>query len=314
MIRLIGLGVLASFFFSGTFVLNQWMDMVGGHWFWTAALRFGFVFILLTIFIVLRYGVIKIRNSAACFYRHWCFWILSGGVGFGCFYCALCFAASYAPGWVVATTWQSTILATPLVLRLMGKKVPGKGVVFALVVFAGIVLVNLNEFTVLSIKIAGGVLPVMIAAICYPFGNSLCGFAKNGDHPSVPHIKDKVMDNTLCRVWMMTVGALPVLVIPWLIVQPYPPSIEQLFGTACLAITGGIIATTIFLYARHTAENSFEIVAVDSTQAFQVPFALLIGYFLIGGSIPTIIEIVGLVFVTVGITCYLFFNPINSKS
>ena len=48
--------------------------------------------------------------------KHWKFWIIAGSIGFGGFYALLCFSADHAPGWVVATTWQLTIIATLVVL------------------------------------------------------------------------------------------------------------------------------------------------------------------------------------------------------
>ena len=42
MLRLITYGLLAAFFFSSTFVLNRAMSLGGGHWVWSAALRYGY--------------------------------------------------------------------------------------------------------------------------------------------------------------------------------------------------------------------------------------------------------------------------------
>ena len=40
MIRLILLGVLSGAFFSSTFILNEVMSVSGGHWLWSASLRY----------------------------------------------------------------------------------------------------------------------------------------------------------------------------------------------------------------------------------------------------------------------------------
>lgn len=304
MFRSVSLGVVAAFFFSSTFVLNRWMSVEGGHWFWTAALRYGYVFILLTAFVGLWYGISVLRASLACVHHYWRFWIFSGGVGFACFYSTLCFAANYAPGWVIATTWQSTILASPLVLFLLGKSVPIRGVLFTSVTFVGIVLVNASEFPGLSLRLAGGVVPVMIAAICYPLGNTLCRFAQNGGHARVPHIHDAVMQNTFCIVWMMTAGALPVLAVLGLLVQPPPPTTQQLVSTVYVAISTGIVATTIFLYARNNAKSAFGIAAVDATQAGEVLFAFFIEYLFLNGRPPSYIGIAGLTLVVGGLVFY----------
>ena len=52
MIRLILLGLLSGAFFSSTFVLNELMSAAGGHWFWSASLRYVFMLLLLMTVIV----------------------------------------------------------------------------------------------------------------------------------------------------------------------------------------------------------------------------------------------------------------------
>jgi hypothetical protein len=39
-------------------------------------------------------------------------------IGFGGFYALICFSADYSPSWVIATTWQFTIIASLFVLML----------------------------------------------------------------------------------------------------------------------------------------------------------------------------------------------------
>ncbi len=43
MARLILLGAMAALFFSSTFVLNRAMSLDGGHWVWSASLRYAFM-------------------------------------------------------------------------------------------------------------------------------------------------------------------------------------------------------------------------------------------------------------------------------
>ena len=40
MLKLLGIGILAAFFFSSTFVLNRAMSLSGGFWVWSASLRY----------------------------------------------------------------------------------------------------------------------------------------------------------------------------------------------------------------------------------------------------------------------------------
>ena len=124
MLRLLSLGLLAALFFSSTFILNRSMSLGGGHWFWSAALRFGWMWLILVGWMTLWRGPLHLARLARLFFDHILFWICAGSIGFGVFYAGICFSASYTPAWVVATTWQATILATPLVLLLFGRRVP----------------------------------------------------------------------------------------------------------------------------------------------------------------------------------------------
>ena len=115
MTRLIGIGVLAALFFSSTFVLNRAMSLDGGSWVWSASLRYGWMtlFLIVGMLVTGRRGIL--RNVFVLFRQFWRFWLLAGTVAFGIFYAGISFAASYAPSWVVATTWQLTILALSLI-------------------------------------------------------------------------------------------------------------------------------------------------------------------------------------------------------
>jgi len=51
MLRLVLTGILAALFFSSTFVLNRAMSLDGGHWLWTASLRYVWMLLLLCIWL-----------------------------------------------------------------------------------------------------------------------------------------------------------------------------------------------------------------------------------------------------------------------
>ncbi len=51
MLRLVLTGILAALFFSSTFVLNRAMSLEGGHWLWTASLRYVWMLLLLCIWL-----------------------------------------------------------------------------------------------------------------------------------------------------------------------------------------------------------------------------------------------------------------------
>ena len=52
MVKLILLGLLAGAFFSSTFILNELMSNAGGHWFWSASLRYIFMWLIITAIII----------------------------------------------------------------------------------------------------------------------------------------------------------------------------------------------------------------------------------------------------------------------
>ncbi len=146
-------------------MLNRALSLSGGHWAWNAALRYVYLAPLRAGWLVLRGGWARLRAALRLFRRRLGFWTLAGGVGFGVFYLGICFAADHAPGWVVATTWQSTILATPLVLRGFGGRVPARGLAF-MGIFVGILVINARTAVggVAPGTVLAGVLPVLVAA------------------------------------------------------------------------------------------------------------------------------------------------------
>ncbi|MCX6049264.1 MAG: multidrug resistance efflux transporter family protein [Chloroflexi bacterium] len=306
MLRLLALGILSALFFSSTFILNRAMSLAGGHWVWTASLRYGYMGLFLCLWLILTGKARLLREVSAIFRQHWRFWIMSGSIGFGLFYAAITFSAAYAAGWVVAATWQITLLATPVVLWFLGRRVPTKGILFSLLIFIGIVLVNVEHATKTSWHdvLLGG-LPVLVAAFAYPFGNQMVWEARQGGHAWLPHIDHPALENTVVRVLLMTLGSLPVWLILLLVTQPPPPPNEQLLNTALVALCSGLIATSIFLYARHLAVNAYELAAVDATQSTEVLFSLLGEILLLHGAWPGALGLAGIGLTVLGLVLYL---------
>jgi drug/metabolite transporter (DMT)-like permease len=121
------------------------MSLEGGHWVWSAALRYFWMTALFDHRPTDDWARRLLRDALRLFRKHWRFWLVAGTIGFGVFYAGVTFAASFAPGWVVATTWQITVLASPLVLLAYGRRVPLRGVAFHALIFLGIVLVNVGQ-------------------------------------------------------------------------------------------------------------------------------------------------------------------------
>jgi drug/metabolite transporter (DMT)-like permease len=306
MARLIALGTLAALFFSSTFILNRAMSLQGGHWVWTASLRFGFMLIFLILLILLTKGRKALVEVREVFLEHLAFWVLAGSIGFGAFYALITFSSRYATGWVVATTWQTTILATPIVLAFFGRKVPRKGLLFTGLIFVGILLVNLEHAKSAHLReFLFSALPVLAAAFAYPVGNQLVWEARLGQHPRVPRIDHPILEDAFARVLLLTLGSLPFWAVLLLIASPPAPTGEQLFSTALVALLSGVVATTLFLYARHFCRKPYEIAAVDATQSMEVVFSLLGEVLFLGGAFPGPVGAAGIAFTILGLGAYM---------
>lgn len=311
MMRTLLYGILAALFFSTTFLLNRVISLEGGHWLWSAVLRYGFVLLFLLVGLTFS-GHHRLIGAAVSIYRqHWLFWTLTGSIGMGIFYSTICFSAAYAPSWVIAATWQSTILITPLVLWGFGRKVPMRGLAFALLVFVGVLLINAKHASETSLGVALlGAIPALVSALAYPIGNQLVWEARKGQRfrKRIPHIRHPELDNSFCKILVLTLGSIPFWVVLLLLVVPPPPTDSQYFNTAVIALFSGIIAYSLFLLARHRARNAFEITAVDATQAFEAVFTLIGEMLLIGAAIPSGTSLVGITLIIVGVMCYTFFQ------
>lgn len=304
--RLLAIGILSASFFSSTFVLNRAMSLQGGHWVWTSSLRYGYMLILLCLWLLVTRQVKVLTGAFREFRTHCLFWTTAGSIGFGVFYALLSFSASFAPGWVVATTWQATILASPVVLLIFGKRVPVRGMLFTALIFIGIVLVTIEQAASASLReILLGFLAVMVAAFAYPFGNQLVWEARHGTSGGIPRIDGPVIDNSIGRVLLLVMGSIPFWIALIIVTNPPPPSSGQLLTTAIVAVFSGVIATSMFLHARHHAATPYELAAVDSTQSTEVLFALLGEVVFLHGSYPGVTASTGIIAVVAGLILYV---------
>lgn len=80
-------GILASFFFAFTFILNRSMHLGGGSWVWSACLRYYFTLPILWAVLIFqgKGGLGRIFREIRRQPLTWLWW---STVGFGLFYCA----------------------------------------------------------------------------------------------------------------------------------------------------------------------------------------------------------------------------------
>lgn len=201
MVKLILLGLLAGAFFSSTFILNELMSNAGGHWFWSASLRYVFMWLIISAVIILQHGFRRTQALASIFLQHWRFWCLTGSIGFGVFYTGICYAGDHVAGWVVAATFMFTVVTSLFVLLAFGQRFDKKFIIYAFLVFIGVVLVNVSEglrasaladidSAPMAEMLLYGALPALIAAFSYPIGNQLVWQVSHNSRKHHPH-KDK---------------------------------------------------------------------------------------------------------------------------
>lgn len=385
MVRLILITLVASGFFSSTYILNELMSNSGGHWLWSASLRYLFMLIILTVMIALQHGINRIVELCHIFKSHWLFWTLTGSIGFGVFYAGLCFAADHVSGWVVAATFMFTVVASLMVLMAFGHRFDKKFAYYATLVLVGVILANVSEALsaptgsgLIDIPLKSvllyGALPCILASFSYPIGSQLVwqasynarqlnfekikkekkskrskdqifwdneGFdafealttisprivslemkdyidtetlgAKVEPLPKtklqalvtrIPTIHTTLLRNSFNKVWLMTIGSVPFWLLLGFIIQPKLPAYDQVIITLFIAFLSGVIATSIFLFAREKAETSSEVAGVDATQASEVIFALVGGMVFLNNPIPSTLGIAGIVLIMLGLLLF----------
>jgi len=314
MAHLITLGLCSALFFSSTFVLNRLMSLQGGHWVWSASLRYGFMIVFLLIILVFFQGKQKTLAVFTLFRDYWFFWMVAGSIGFGGFYALICFSADYSPSWVVAASWQVTIIASLFILMLFGRRFPSRVWFFALMIVMGVGLVNFSHGQVFAWDVfLKGAIPVLLASFCYPFGNQLIWEAKHG-HRYFPKIDSPLLENTFNKVFLLSLGSVPFWCVLVLFFMPTLPKISQVLNTALVAFFSGIVATTLFLLARTRAKTSSELAAVDATQASEVIFALIAEMLFLGMALPSTQAWLGISLVFAGLGLFIVFQEKGLKT
>jgi len=308
MVKAFLLGLLASLFFAVTFILNRQMDVAGGHWIWSSSLRFFFMLPLLFVLLLPGRRYEKVLSEIRINFRAWLLW---SAVGFGVFYAFICLASAYGPSWLIAATWQITIVAGALLSPLFyqggatahdpagrgGSRschgLPARQIVISMVILAGVVLVLARDASVGSSRDALlGSLFVLVAAFAYPLGNR-----------KMMELTDGRLD-ALERVFGMTLCSMPVWSVLSVIglARKIVPTREQLAQTFVVALFAGVVATFLFFKATGMVRNDARHLAVvESTQAGEVVFALLGGVLIYKDAPPDSLGYVGLAMVIFGL-------------
>lgn len=302
------IGICAAFFFAFTFVLNASMELSGGSWIWSASLRFIFMVPFLLCIVIMRKNLRPLLNEMRKQPGKWMLWSF---VGFGLFYAPLCFASAYSPGWLIAGTWQITIISGALLaplffetidtkngpLQIRGK-IPFRGLIMSLIILFGIVLMQMEHAKQLSVEnLLLGVVPILVASFAYPLGNR------------------KMMDvcegrlDAYQRVLGMTLASLPF----WFLLSLYGlftvglPSGGQSLQSLLVALFSGVIATVLFFMATDMVRGNMQkLAAVEATQSMEVLFALAGELLFLSIPLPSPLSWFGIVFVILGMILHSY--------
>lgn len=300
------LGILAALFFSVTFILNRSMELEGGSWVWSASLRF--MFMLPILFIIVGYKrnvrpvLIHMKNQPIA-------WLLWSTVGFGLFYAPLTFATIYGPGWLVAATFQLTIIAGSLLVPFLGKgkrqRIPMQSILISLIILAGVFFIQFEHATSVStMSVVLCVVPLLVSAFAYPLGNRKMMQIVNGEL------------NTFQRILGMTIASMPF----WLLLSLYGislhgvPSGSQLLQTFIVAVSSGIIATVLFFYATELVQHdNHNLAGVEATQSGEVVFALLGELLILNTPLPSVISFIGMALVIFGMILHSIVSGLSNR-
>ena len=314
--RAIGIGILSALFFAVTFVLNRSMELDGGSWMWSASLRYFFMVPFLVVIVAMRGGLSGVKREMTV--APWLFFIWSF-VAFVLFYGPLTFSAGYSPGWLVAGTWQMTIVAGVLLapfftfqtttetgeMRTIRHRIPAASLVISLIILVGVVLIQIPHAGSVSTKtILLGTLPLVIAAFSYPLGNR-----------KMMNLVGRRLD-MFQRVLAMTLMTIPI----WLLLAGYAavtvglPSLSQVVQSLVVSVSSGVIATSLFFMATDMVQHDQgKLAAVEATQSVELIFAMLGEMLLLSMPLPGALSLVGVLVIIGGMSLHSYQTSLAAK-
>lgn len=304
-LRPILIGILAAMFFSVTFILNRAMELEGGSWVWSSSLRF--FFMLPILFIIVGYKR-NIKPVLIHMKRYPVPWIVWSTVGFGLFYAPLTFGTVYAPGWLVAATFQLSIVAGSLLVPFINKtnrSIPIQSVIISFIIVIGVILMQVEHASRVALSaLILTIIPLVISSVSYPLGNRKMMQLVNGEL------------NTFQRILGMTIASIPF----WIILSIYgsvtygAPTQSQVIQTFIVAISSGIIATVLFFYATELVQDdNHKLAGVEATAAGEVIFALIGEIILLGALFPNVVSTIGIILVISGILLHSLLSSLLDK-
>ena len=293
----IGVALLSALFFTLTYVLNRAAANDGGHWAWIAALRYLITLPLLLPLVFWQGGIAPVWRAMRA---HPVAWLTCSTIGFVAFYLCLSYAASSGPSWLIAGSFQFTVVAgmlcAPLLYRDARRKVPMAALGVGGVILAGVVLLQFGYAEGRLDRAAWiALVCVLVSATLYPIGNRLLllHLERTGEHL-----------NATQRVFGMTLASQPAWILVAIIAFQHvgAPTLSQVSFAAGVALGAGIIATILFFKATGMVRDQpAALGAAEAMQAAELIFAMVLGALFLGETWPRGIALWGACLVVAGI-------------
>ena len=293
----VGISLLAALFFTLTYVLNRANASADAHWAWIASLRYLITLPLLLPLVLRGGGFAPVWRSIRA--APWP-WLLYAGIGFFVFYASLSYAAASGPSWLVAGSFQFTVIAgmlcAPLLYRDARRRIPLPALAAGVVIVAGVLLMQFGHAHG-ALDRAGWIALgcVLVSAVAYPLGNRLLllHLERTGER----------LDATQ-RVFGLTLASQPL----WWALAAFGwtragwPEATQVWLAAGVALSAGVVATVLFFRATGMVrEHATALAAAEAMQAAEVLFATLLGVAFLGESWPRGMALWGALLVIGGI-------------
>lgn len=286
-------GIMASFFFSFTFVLNRSMQLSGGYWMWSASLRYMASLPFLALLVWKEGGFAPIFRDMG---RNKLAWFIWSMVGFGLFYGPLTYASQFGTSWFASATFQITIVAGAIMSPLFGQPFPWGNIAMNLLILAGIFLLQLSAaLSSGSGAVEGSVwlvlLPTLVAAFAYPLGN----------RKMMQICSPEITANQ--RVFGMTLWSQPLWIILAVLAwtQAGPPSRGQLMQSGIVGLFAGVVATVLLFRATSIVRHDPKQLALaEATQCGSVVFSTLGGIMFLKDPLPSGLGFFGILLIVAG--------------
>ena len=301
----IAIALLSALFFTLTYVLNRAIANDGGHWAWTATLRYLITLPLLLPLMRWQGGMAPVWRALRA---HPLAWLRCSSIGFVLFYLLLSYAADSGPSWLVAGSFQFTVVAgmlcAPLLYRHAAaddarRRIPRAAFAVGVLILAGVLLLQLGTAHG-TLDRAGWIALACVlgSAVLYPLGNRLLllHLERTGENL-----------NATQRVFGMTLASQPLwwLVAAFAWQQTGTPSASQVWLAGGVALSAGVIATILFFQATGMVrDNPVALGAAEAMQAAELLFATLLGVSFLHEPWPQGVAVWGAVLVVAGIAAF----------